>query len=410
MLHFLRKKNVLSKIGVLSLIALIIAVGVSLVDTIWAVYLYSFFHSSVKVGLLSALFTFVSLLSFIFLIPFIEKHDKSKLYQWAVFFSAVGYLLFAFTQSMLVIVLLGVILSILMVIRIDTYGLILRDCSRLDELAKNEGIIFTTLNCGWLVGPLLAAFVADRYGIPLIFMLTAFFLLLSLLTYKSFHVTCRARIKKHIDGDFLKNIRDYFKNKDLVKNYILGGSMTVWWSFIYVYVPLYIIQNGLGVKGVSFFLFAVIIPVVALEYSFARIADSLKYKPLFVAANAILVVLLVAAFFVQNIYVQLFLLICGSIALSMIEAISEAYFFIVAPKKQVEKYYSVHNTYVDVFAITGKLLLAGILALVAFKYTFLALAVVFLFFTLVALTLRKVSAHGEITFEEPGITDIPESI
>lgn len=396
MINFLRKKNVFSRIGVLSLISLIIAIGVSLIDTIWAVYLYGFLGSVVKVGIISALFTLVSLVSFIFLIPFIEKHDKSMLYAWALFFSAICYLIFGFTHSLWVIVLLGVLLSFLMVIRVDSFGLILRDCSQLDELAKNEGILYTTVNLGWLVGPLLAAFIADRYGISLVFMLTAFFLFLALLTFKFFRVSGKCRVKKQLDGNFYKNIKDHFKNKDLLKTYIIAGSMGTWWSFIYIYVPLYIIENGLGVKWVSFFLFAVVIPLLVLEYPFAKIAETLHYKPLFIIGNILLALVSISVFFVSNIYAQLFLLICGGIGIAMIEATTEAYFFLIAPKKRLEKYYSVHNTYVDVFPVIAKLLVAGVLSFFAFKYSFLAMALFFVFFTIVAFQLREVSAETNL--------------
>lgn len=393
MISFAKRRKFISKIGELGLIVFLIALGISFVDSIWAVYVYDYTQSDVTVGLISALLTAVSLISFVTIIPFLEKHSKCRLFKLTLALSALCYILFAVTKSLWSIIILGIFFSIINVIRIDTFGIIVSDSSKKGELAKNEGIVYTTANCGWLVGPLISAYFAEKYGMSLIFLLAAFFLFFALFSYWALSLHSKRRIVKKADGDFFKNIKDFFKNKDFLKNYIISGAPSVWWSFTWIYVPVYIIKQGLGLQWVSYFLFATMLPVIGLEYYFGKWADKTKYRSFFISANILLGILLILAFFVQNIYFLLILFILGSIGIAMLESSTEAYFFLIAPKKRLEKYYSIYNTALDVFSIIGKLSIAGILAILSFKYSFLVVALLFFSFAWISFYVKEISGQ-----------------
>lgn len=213
MISFAKRKKFFSSIGGLGFIIFLTAVGISVTDTIWAVYLYSYLHSSILVGLLSTFFTIISLLSSLYLIPFLETHDSSSLYLWTLFLMSLEYILFAFTENLLVIVILGVFLSILTTIRINCFGILVSDNSKKKDLAQNEGIIYTTANCGWLIGPLLAAFVSRIYDIPFLFVLSAFFLFFAFLSYWILSIPAKKRHVRNVDGNMFKNISDFFHIK-----------------------------------------------------------------------------------------------------------------------------------------------------------------------------------------------------
>ena len=395
MFHFPSSPFKFSRLGGFGVIVFIIAFAVSLVDTVWSVYIYQFTQSTVLVGLISTLFTVVSLLSFVLLIPFLERNNKSRLYQWSLLLMGICYILFLFTQNIWVIILLGVILSILTVIRINCFGIIVRDTSPSKELAGNVGIIYTTINLGWLVGPLVSAFLAERYGLPLLFLLAAFFFFLALLSFKLLHIQTKKRVRLHTDGNFLKNIRSFFNNKDFIKTYIVTGAPAVWWSFIFVYAPLYIIERGLELQWVAYFLFAVMIPVLLLEYYFNILADTKGYRKMFVLGNILLGCVLFVSFFIDDVYVLLSFLVLGSVGIAMVESSVESYFFLIAPKKDLEKNYSLYNTSLDVFPIIAKLLIAGSLAILQFSYSFLVLALLFFLFALVSHHLKEISGQAK---------------
>ncbi|MSR86419.1 MFS transporter [Candidatus Woesearchaeota archaeon] len=390
-MDFLKLPRKISKIEEFSIIVFTLSFAISLVDTYWAVYLYQYTGSEIYVGLISTLFTVVSLVSFLVLIPIFEKYDTSRLYQWSIFLMGICYILFLFTQSLWVIVLLGVILSILTVVRINCFGIILRENSKGPELAKNVGMTFTIMNLGWLIGPLVAAALAETYGIPLLFLLSGFFFFLALFSYKFLHLGVKKKICSPSQKNFFEAIRIFFQDKDLVRSYIVSGASPIWWAFIYVYMPIYILERGLGVQWIAYFLFAVIVPVVTLEYYFNVLADKLKYRKPFVYGNIFLAFILVLAFFISNIYILFGILVLGSIGIALVEPSAESYFFLIAPRKKLERNYSIYNTSLDTFAILGKLIVAGSLLILSFSYAFLVLALLFLFFAWISLSLKQVS-------------------
>ena len=380
-----------SKLESFGLIVFILTLGVSFVDTFWAVYIFEHTHSDVAVGLISALLTVVSLVSFVAFIPLFEKYDNSQLYQWSLFLMGICYALFLFTQSLWIIILLGIILSILTVIRLTCFGIILKENSTNKNLAKHVGMSYTILSLGWLVGPLLAAPIAERYGIPLLFLLSSFFFFMALLMYKILHIGMKRKKITRRDGHFFHKLTSFFHNPGLLRTYIVAGTSPLWWSFVYIYIPVYIIQQGLGVQWVAYFLFATMVPIFVLEYSFNILADRMKYRTAFVGGNLFLAVLLFICFFVTNIYVLLALLSLGSVGLALVEPAAESYFFLVAPKKDLEKNYSIYNTSLDIFGIIGKLIIAGCLVILSFAYSFLFLSLCFFFLAWVSLSLKQVS-------------------
>jgi len=391
MIHLLRKRHHFSKVSKLSIIVLLVAISLSLIDTIWAIYLYQFIPNDSFVGFTSALFTIASLLGFIFLIPFIEKHDKAKLYELTLFLTGICYILFAVNPSLWVILLLGLLITLITVIRIDCFGIIVHDASKKEELAKNEGLIYTLSNFGWLIGPLIAAPLAEKFNISIIFILSAFFVFAALLSYKIMHIGFKKRIVKRTDGNFFKNVKSFFKNKDLIKTYIISGNGSVWWSFTFIYIPLFLLSEGFGISYIGYFLFFMVLPLILFEYIFTKYADNLRYRKMFIIGNIIPAVTLFSCFFIENIFIKLLLLVLGSIGIAMTESSSEAYFFLIAPKRHIEKTYSVYNTALDVFSFIGKVFVAAILLFFAFKFAFIFLALIFLIFALISSIMKPVS-------------------
>ena len=382
MIHILKKRHHFSKVSKLSLIVLLVAISLSLIDTIWAIYLYQFVKNGSLVGFTSALFTIASLFGFIFLIPFIEKHDKARLYEVTLFLTGICYILFAINPNFWIILLLGLIITLITVIRIDSFGIIVHDASKKQELAKNEGLVYTLSNFGWLIGPLIAGPLSERFNVSIIFIISAFFVFAALLSYKVMHIGLKKRVVKKPNGHFFKNVKSFFKNKDLLKTYIISGNGSVWWAFTFIYIPLYMLERGFSISHIGYFLFLMVLPLILFEYVFTEYADKLKYSKMFIVGNIIPAVVLISCFFIDNIYAQLGLLVLGSVGIAMTESSSEAYFFLISPKRHIERYYSVYNTALDVFSFIGKVVVASII---------LVLALIFLLFALVSSIMKPVS-------------------
>lgn len=355
----------------LSLIGLIISLSAAFIDTIWAVYMDSFVNSEVIVGFISAGLTLIAFFSYFFFVPLIEKTNKSKIFSYSLFLFAVTYLLFAINKNFYIFIVLAAILTLLYTFRITSFGIIIRDKSSKSQLSRNEGLVYTFVNFAWVVGPLIAGYLSEMYGISLIFVLSSIFMFIAFF-FSKFSNIKDANIKKKIDNNIVKNFKDFFKDKQRIIAYILSGGVNVWWILIYLFMPMHIIRSGLHVSWLGYFLFAVAVPLVLTECKFANIAGKVGFKKIFKTGFILVSIISLICFFVGNLYVILGLLVLASFGVAMLEPTTEAYFFDILKKKEDEcRFYGPYNTTIDVHSFIAKVCASFILIFFPFKLLFL---------------------------------------
>ncbi|MFA5020423.1 MAG: MFS transporter [Candidatus Pacearchaeota archaeon] len=360
----------LTGIAKLSIIIFFATISSALIDTIWAVYLDSFFHSESIVGFFSAALTVVSFISYFLFIPFIEKTSKSRIYVYTLFSFIITYILFAINKNFYIFVILAFILMILHTFRITSFGIIVRDKSEETKLSRNEGLIYTFTNIAWVLGPLIAGYTAEKYGINIIFALAAVFVFIAF----SFFIILRvndANIKKRTDEGIVKNFVKFFNNRNRALAYVIRGGVYLWWVLIYLFIPLHIIRSGLNDLWIGYFLFAVAVPLIIFGYRFSILAGKWGFKRIFKFGFLYVAVISSSCFFITNIYIILMMLVLASIGLALLEATSEAYFFDVITKEQESRFYGPYNTSVDSSQFIGKICASLVLLALPFKYLFL---------------------------------------
>lgn len=383
------KAFALTKIGWLAVTTAVIGLSASFVDTIWAVYMNSFVQNIAVVGFISAFLTLVSFLSFFFIVPVVEKSSKSKLFSLTLILFGISYAFFAINKNFYIFIILATIISVLINLRITCLGIIIRDKSSERQLSRNEGLNYVFLNLSWLIGPLIAGYFSEKYNFNFIFLLSAIFIFIAFLFFKMSNIK-DVNIKKKIDKNILKNFSDFFKNRDRTLAYIIGGGVNLWWVLIYLFIPLFIIENGLEIQWVGYFLFAVAIPLVLFEYYFAKLAGKIGFKKIFRIGFFIPFFLSLLCFFIGNIYMILFLLSLASIGLAMLGATTEAYFFDNIKGKQELRFYGPYNTAIDVNHFMGKIITSLILLFLPFKSIFLLYSLFMLIMLLFSFKVKNI--------------------
>jgi len=384
-----RGERVFTKIGKLAIISFLVAVALALIDTIWAVYMDSFIHSEAIVGFISAALTLVAIASCFILVPVIEKYKKSSLFFWSLILFGITYLLFAINTKLYIFVILAFFLTIFYTLRMNSYGIIVKDKSTKTQLSKNEGLIYTFMNLAWVIGPLIAGYLANAYGISLVFLISAIFVFLSALTFKISKIN-DVNIKKKLDKNIFKNTKDFFKNKNRTLAYFISGSVNLWWILIYLFMPMHIIRSGLNNLWIGYFLFAIAVPLVLFEYKFSKLAGKKGFRKIFKTGFGILVLISLLCFFITNIYLTLFLLAFASVGMAMLESTTEAYFFDIIDKKDECKYYGPYNTGIDVSQFAGKVLASVVLIFLPFKYVFLLFGTLMFIMFLLSFKIKNV--------------------
>jgi len=389
-LFFRRQKGVaLTAIADLSIVAAIAGLSFSFIDTIWAVYIDSFVNSIVLVGFISGFLTLVSFISFFFVIPVIEKYSKSKLFSYSLILFALSYLLFSWITNFYLFIALSFFVSILFSLRVICFGIIVKDKSSERHLSRDEGLAYTFFNMAWLIGPLIAGYFSAAYGIRSVFILAAAFVFLAFVFFRVSKIK-DVNIDKKFHKNVLKNFIEFFKNKDRTYAYIIGGGVNLWWVLIYLFMPLYIIREGLGIRWVGYFLFAVAVPLVLLEYPFSKFAGKIGFKKIFKIGFFVPFFFSFLCFLVGDIYLIMFFLVLSSIGLAMLGATTEAYFFDTLRGKQELRFYGPYNTTIDASQFIGKILSSLFLLILPFNFLFLLYGIFMLILFLLSFKIKNI--------------------
>ncbi|MFH1522082.1 MAG: MFS transporter [archaeon] len=360
----------LNRITKLAIVGLLCSLSFAYINTIWAVYLDSFISSTVVIGFFSAFLTVIGFLACFLFIPIIEKNNKAKLFSISLVLFIIAYLLFAFTKNFYLMILLSIFVTLVYALRMASFGILIKDNSSGKKLSKNEGMIYTLMNVSWVVGPLVAGYVAAGFGIRSVFILAAIFIAVGLLFFKLARINGKKR-KNGKDNNILKNFLAFFSHKKRVVAYFLGAGVNFWWALIYLFIPLMILHSGLGDLEIGYFLFAVAVPLISFEYFFSKWAGKHGFSGLFKLGYFIVAVFSISCFFFSNIYIILALLALASIGMAMLEPTTEAYFFDILKKEEIDRFYGPYNTAVDTGSFIGKFFASILLILLPFKFIFL---------------------------------------
>jgi MFS family permease len=386
-----KEKGVMSFTGIakLAITGFIVAMASSFIDTIWALYLNSFVNSAALVGFISAFLAAVSFISYFVFIPLIQKVNKPQLYVFCLVMFAIGYLLFALNQNFYLFILIASFLTILSTLKVASFGIIVKDKTQKQKLSRNEGLMYTFFNLAWVLGPLIAGYISDAFGINLIFTLAAIFLLVATAFFMIVQVKDN-RIDKKIEKHLLKNFFDFFKDPKRILMYFICGGVNLWWGFIYLFIPIYIIQNGLETIWVGYFLFAVAVPLVFLEFPFSKITAKVGFKKIFILGFALTGICSLICFFIPNLYIIMALLTLASVGMALVEPTTEAYFFDLTRDDQEQRFYGPYNTGIDLSQFIGKILASILLIFLPFKFLFILFASIMGIYAILSLTIKDI--------------------
>lgn len=390
--HFLRhKRRHIRKTTELTLARLILAIGLAGIDTIWALYMDSFGLNESTIGFISGFLVIVTLFTAFYSTPILEKLREYKVLLVSLTIFIIGYLSIALADNLYVFLVFSIIITMAGVFRMESFDILFRDESNDKDLNRDEAFMYTIVNVGWLVGPLLAGFIMALYGITTVFMSSAIFVAITLLILLTLKIKQPRKKREKLDSNVKENIIGYIKNKNLNLAYIMAAGIEVWWALIYIYVPLFIINSGnLTEKTVGLFLAAVVAPLVILEYPAGKWSDKHGFKKLFFIGFLFLgISALISFFMTENITLVLSILVLASIAMALIEPIQDSYFFRLVSSNEEEKYYPIYATAGDVGSLISKFSIAFILLFLPLKFAYLIMAIFMFLLAIIALKIKN---------------------
>jgi len=389
MLH-LHRKHRLNKSSELTIVQLFIAIALASMETVLALFMYSLGLNESTIGFISGGLVVVSLVAALTSPPLLEKINQNKLLLFSLGFATIAYALIALVPNIILFLVLIVALAVFAVYQDECFMILFRDNTKTIELNKQEGLLYAIMNVGWLVGPLIAGFIIAKFSIPSVFFITALFFLIALTIFRFMNLKVIKKKRKEIDGSFLKNIKDFIKDKKIRLPYIMSVGIEVWWAIIYIYVPIFMVKQGLSESYVGLFLSAIVLPLIFIEYPIGRLSERKGFGFFFATGyGALAVVGIIVFFFSGHIIPQLMLLVMASLFVGFLEPLQDTFFFINVKKTDEEKYYPTYGTAAAIGGFIGKVSIAILLLMLPDNWAYLLIAGFMAIFSLIALRIRQ---------------------
>ena len=380
----------ISKSTELAFVRFFVSLALAAITTIWAIYLFSFGLSESEVGLISSIFVIVSVGSSLLAIPILEKYNQRKIILVSLLISIAGFGILSIITNLYFFLAVYLALVINAILRVNASDILFRDNSEDGKLNRQMSIMFCIINFAWLIGPLIAGFFLVEYGLRSVFLSAAGFYAMALILFLILKISPLQKERDGLDKHILLNLIYFVKDKTLQLPYLISMGLQVWWGFVYIYLPLFIIKAGLSNGTVSVFIAVLVIPLIIFEYFVGKASEKLGFRKFFKYGFFLLSLISLALFFINNIYFQLTLVVIASIAASFIEPIEGAFFFKQVKRLDEEKYYPIFATSKDFGAALGKFIPAIVLLFLPNQFAFLTMFVLMAVFFYISLKIKEV--------------------
>ena len=245
-----------------------------------------------------------------------------------------------------------------------TLGLLVRDHSTLADLPVQEGRYYLFSNLGWLIGPVMAGYLASALGNEAVFVGAALTYGLGLVYLWTLHLTDHRPLQSESPvesvSDLVRLLVEFIARPRLRRVFTLALGLEVWWVVASIYIPLAVVELGFGVEVVGWVVTGGIIPLVVLEAWVGRQAARRGIRRFLVTGFMFLAVVVASFLFLEGWpRVLLFVFAAVNIGAALVEPLVDTYFFEVADETEEDRYFGIYNAAAPIGGFVGPLV-AGV--------------------------------------------------
>ena len=358
---------------VLGFVTFLLMFGVALIDSTWSLYIDSLTQNHSLTGLVWAGCLLLTILYYFLFSSFVEAHDERKLFFWSLLITAVSFFLYPLMQSIWPFLAIAAVNYAAFAVRNMTLGVLVRDVASTKTIGRAEGVKWLLLNVGYLFAPLVIIVLFSGTEFLTVFWIAGACLFASAVVVA---FALRVREVRHRVVNPLVGFRAFFRSPQRVLVYTMRAGLTFYWSFSFVFLPLYV-KETLGADKIGLVLFLIVLPLVVLEYFVGKAVSAVPYRALFVSGFLIAGLAPSPAFFVAFI-------VASAVGAALLEPTTEAYFFTITKRAEEEEFLGPYLTGDMVGAMAGRLFGALLLLFVGYAALALIFGLVLLSLTAVA--------------------------
>jgi len=339
------------------------------------------FISTDNVGYIFSLASLLTIAGFVLIRPILHRFGNYKTFLGSLttVFIALALLTVPEAPAWLYIAAftLATVFQALCFFHMDIF---LEHYSKDSETGMVRGIFLTAQNLSFVIGPLIAGLLLTDHDFWKIYLFGI--ILLIPVFYIAIRYLRNFSDPKYTKPHFAKTSRYIFKNKDLYNVFAANGLLFAFYSWMIIYTPIYLhTVMGFPISSVTTIMGIALVAFIILQPPLGYIADEwIGEKEMLIAGFIIIAGSTTAMSFLESstLWHWAALLFITRVGASMVEIMSEAYFF-----KKVD---SGDMNIVSFFRIVGPLMytafpiLASVLLIfIDLKFIFMILGAIMLY-------------------------------
>jgi len=288
-------------------------------------------------------------------------------------------------------------------------NVLVKTCSKKEDLENSEGEFYTFSNLAWLVAPVLSGFIFVKYGWNAIFLIAALFIVTSFMSLEksnlknhrvngnlSFHYI-RAHVinKSFLPATYyvgvktiMKELGRFVKNKNLVLIYFMSFGLYMLFSTQWIYLPVILDSFGTSRLLIGIMAGALVVPLILFEIPFTRLSKRVSTKNFIIGGFVIASAAMTSVYFFYSEYTVVALFLVAVVGAAMIEPFKDAYILRHTPPHKVDVFFGIFKTSRHLGYIVAPVINSVSILFLGLNSMFLVIGPVFLVFAVAALWLE----------------------
>ncbi len=336
-------------------------------NAVYSLVILSIFQSSAIVGIYVAIYSVFCMIVALFANQIFRQFSKVKVFYFALLTMIACYAMMGFSVLPRTFIVLDYTSGFAITLTALLIPLFMSDFSGDAGMAKLNARYHLWVNVGALLAPMLAVWVATRFGNRSAFFLSSAIYFGAWVFFKYFHLTQEDKKIKPVSPRttvraLWRNTKAFFRTPGMMRAYTVNFGFYSLRAMRYLYVPIVVIENGFSKDTLGLVLTLGIIPYLVLTEVMGRLVRRFGKKIWLVLGFGSFAAFSVWAAFATG-FPVLAIFVLWQFSGAFMEPVHDLLFFDNAKKSQQTRFYGVFRTSANLPSVIAPIIGAGCITL-----------------------------------------------